>query len=318
MALSPTRHFEVGQVRRLPVPPLDGELGSKLAVIATEALRSAEKYAAGDELDGRYEASWVDASRANDFRRALRESCESRVEFLSRRSFDQSQLTELASEALGIEASDAEQILNTFGSEIRREERLRVRNLSDAPVIDKLSDAIEQTRRFVSGQVRAQLKQQPIIILSQCIQNVSTEIKRRFPSGDAVNDVATTLEISVTDWLTEHFHVYHLVLHGKRPHILRLTAGNNRLALFVDTRIASASHIRYALMDIVRPALQRSRADLSAGLSGPAARSAQETVSDAETMIRHLEVALSEWDVKSDVRSRVALLEPLCSYVRRQ
>jgi hypothetical protein len=93
-----------------------------------------------------------------------------------------------------------------------------------------------------------------------------------------------------------------------------------RLGVFADGKrveLASLPAPWYALTDIARPALQRSRADLAGRSSGTAARIARETLEDAETLSRHLEAALPQWDLHADVRPRIALLRPLCTYVER-
>ena len=318
MAQSPTRHFEVGQMQRLCVPPLTGSFASSLGEIALKAVKAAEQFASGDEVDSHFVRPWLDNVAENELIGATDAAARERALFLEERALAQERTTALVSEAMGFTDQDWAQIHRTFGAEIGQEIRMRVRGFRTVAVQDSLGSPEEQLRRYVSGAMRLILQKRPVQRREACVAQIEDAIRRRFPRGQALDAAARLLGTTIARWLEQKFHTYHLLLYRKRPRIIRVAGTNERIVFLIDVLRASRDDLRSMMMTDLAPAAQRARADLAAGLRGTTRAIAEEILEDAEHIREHFERILPRWDEGvDDVRPRIELLKPLATYLTR-
>jgi hypothetical protein len=316
---SPTRNFEAGEVRKVCVPRLEGSLGEKLASISREAVFRAQSFAEGDELDRRFRQSWVEATSERKLSAAAAQAVNVRKSFLAHQAKSQKDATDLLSSEMGFTADDWEQIDRTFGRNIGEDKRLRVRNFRDEDATDRLQHEDEQVKRFISSLVRNFMRTEKIIELGTVCRLVSDASSARFDDGDVKDDFARIAGSSLTDWLRDDYHLYHLQRHVGRPYIITLSGPNDELRLFVDILRAASADLRRATVEILEPIARHARAAASATKRGDDVLRHRRLLEDSEFMTNVFSGAIDTWDVFcEDVRPRVAMLYVLAPYLNEK
>lgn len=317
MAQSVTRLFEVGQVRRLCVPSLESELGSKLREISTAALTRASEYAEGDERDPNFRESWAESSPARSLTEALDVCISDRNMFLSDQLQAQSDSTGLIGEEMGFTELDWEQITNTFGPEIGEDKGLRMRGFRSEVSTDPLATQSEHARRLASSLVRRILHSHKIADIGTLTETVEQGLISRFPVGDPVLGFAQATQISLRDWLKDRLHLYHHQLLKGRPYIIRLASRNGRVIVFVDALRLSSNDLRTFSTTILES--QKKNATSLASIGSHQDRlNWQEVREDTEYLIARLESIANVLDGVQDVRRRMPLFFPLAPYLERE
>ena len=311
MAQSVTRQFEVGQLRRLCVPPLHSELGKQLEAIARKAVAVAEAYAEGDELDRRFSVSWLERETVTTLAAAAQRAASAREAFLIEIMQSQKASTELLSEEMGFGADDWAQIERTFGTEIRRDERARI-----GRAIDPLSLPDEHAKRFISSMILSILRQNHMMESSLLQGRIAHELALHFRDGDPFVEFGTLIGKALSGWIDADFHLYQFRLRNKRPHLVRLSGPRDTLVLFCDALRTTAGDLRNVIANVIEPTVRLAEAAAADGSKGAHLLANQRTIEDAEFLRNMLSQAADEWDnLSDDIRPRIDLLRPAALYL---
>jgi hypothetical protein len=323
MAQSSNRHFEVGQMQRLCVPPLNSELGRKLSDIAKEAYVRAEEWASENELDKRFKFSGIQYTEKNKSKFSLGvylvDKAKQHSEFILKRQA----LTDFATEAVGTSmhftAADFEEITRTFGSDIGVDDNARIRGQRSRKSIDPLSEPSEHARRFVSGYLRNLMATRHIATLEQVVVAIEADITKRFGVG-AMDELESYLKKPLPHWLRDDYAKYHFTLYSSRPRILRLTAKHANFIGFVDALRVRADDLRRFRLDVIEPSERAAKAVLAGGNTTLTKRRAvEDQLEDFQTFTNFIASVLTDWkDDVDDVRPRVEIFRKLATYLPRK
>ena len=316
MAQSPTRNFEVGQVRRLCVPPLKAPVGDALAKIAHEATLELQTYAEGDETDRNFRASWAERAPKHSFGEASAWAADGRKAVWASITLSQQRATEVVNIEMGFTQKDWAQIVRALGPELRVDENVKSVGTIKT-TIDPLTTPEEQARRYLSALCLAALSEDRILLGDGLISNVCSQISGRFTAGDPVKDCAGLLRMTPSQWCETQFHEYHLSLRRGRPRVVKLSTTHRKLQVFIDLVAASTDDLRSFLATVVESLESQARAQLAAATSAPKKLALQESLEDCAQFKSVLHGAISGWTGSdADARSRLTLLKPLVGYVK--
>jgi hypothetical protein len=314
---SPTRNFEAGQVRRLPVPPLKGQLGAQLAAIATDALQNAERYATGDELNRNFTASWSSNVGASTFRDAIMHAADNRNSIHGSLRIYIEQLSHILSDTLGFTSTDWDEILRTFGPELRVDENVKSVG-SVRTSLDPLTTIEEHACRHISGVIRGLLQSSSLLREELLCAEVVQTLLHAFPTSNPLQDFAEVVGLLPSDWVRLKFITYHTQLHLGRPRILRLASSRSRIVYYADVLLLSAGDLRKALSTDIQSSERDARARSTEGHAA-ARREAAEVLEDLTLFRATFDEALSKWDDNcDDARERIPLFKRLLNYSVKQ
>jgi len=314
---SPTRNFEVGQVRRLPVPKFTKAQATELAAIAASALASAKRYAGGNELDRRYQRSWSESAVNANFREAITCAADQRNTLLNSIQEQIDLSTRLTSDVLELTSSDWEIIFKTFGPELRVDENVKsVGTVSTS--MDPLTTIREQAYRYVSGVIRGLLGTNALLREQSLCERAVRIMQRTFTESDLMQEFVDIVGSQPAEWICQEYIAYHTRLHLGRPRLLCLASTRRRIVFYTDVLLVTAQDLRDCLATEIHRAERDGRARLTEG-NAKARRSAVELLEDVALFRSTFNAALGQWNAKcDDCRERIPLFAPLIDYSLKQ